>query len=129
MMKKRKMTPKDAAKNNRLMKLYRITLSERNKIREFQASHPMFKLLLGGRAEGTDHCHKTGLIRGILNWRINRAYGILENACRENLPEVLRALALFHEAPPATTVLGGNRYGLLGKAMYKKKMVYGEGPK
>jgi hypothetical protein len=124
-MKKAKMTTKDKAKNNRLMKLYRITLAERDKIRAYQAGHPQFKLLLGGKAEGTDHNHKTGLIRGILNWRINRAYGILENACRENLSEVLRALALFHDEPPATTVLGEKRYGLLGKAMYKKVMRYG----
>jgi|SRR5882762_11002242 len=121
------MTPKDKAKNNRLLKLYRITLAERNKIRAYQASHPQFKLLLGGKAEGTDHNHTTGLIRGILNWQINRAYGMFERACKgKNLPDVLRALALFHEEEPATTVLGEKRYGLIGQAKYKKKMIYGK---
>lgn len=114
----------DRAKDKRLRKLFRITLEERNRIREFQKKHPLFKLLLG-KIEGTDHDHATGLIRGILDWRINRAYGLLEKTCGSRLAEVLKALAHYHEHPPAELVLGEKRYGLIGKAKHKKKMVYG----
>lgn len=106
------------------MAFYRITPEEQQAIDKFQAGHPVFNVLLGRRL-GTDHNHKTGLIRGRLDFRINQAYGRIENAFPHNTAAVLRALADFHESPPATTVLGAPRYGLLGKAKYKRKMVYG----
>ena len=73
---------------------------------------------------GTDHDHATGLIRGRLDWRINRAYGLLDKIKGIDIPKVLRALALYHEEPPAVTAIGPH-YGLIGKAQYKKVMVYG----
>jgi hypothetical protein len=94
------------------------------KIDEFQKKHPTYKLLLG-KLLGTDHDHKTGLIRGRLDWRLNRVYGLLERAFPDNLSEVLIALALYHEEPPAVIALEEERYGLIGEARYKKKMVYG----
>jgi hypothetical protein len=115
---------KDKAKNRRLLKLFRISLNELNRIKAFQSGHPIYKLLLG-KIEGTDHCHTSGLVRGILEWRLNRAYGMLERAFPNNLGDVLRALAYYHENPPAELALGGKRYGLIGQAKYKKKMVYG----
>lgn len=36
----------------------------------------------------------------------------------------IKAMAAYFESPPAVTVLG-ERFGLIGKAQYKKKMVYG----
>jgi len=108
----------------RLWVLYRITLAEQKSIEEFQANHSAFKLLLGKRL-GTDHDHSTGLIRGRIEWRINRALGLLEKASGKNISAALRALADYMDNPPATTALGGPRYGLIGLAKYKKKMVYG----
>ena len=108
----------------RLWRLYRITPEERAAIEDYERNHPAFKYLLGQRL-GTDHDHKTGLIRGLLEWRINRAYGMLEAVCPGDLPRLLHALAEFHENPPAITVLGEKRYGLIGKAKKKKKMIYG----
>jgi hypothetical protein len=117
----------DRARARRLAVLFNITPEEHAKIREFQCNHPAFKLLLGavGKREGTDHRHASGLVSGILEWRINRAYGMLEAVSGDNLPAVLRALALYHEHPPAVDALGERRYGLLGKAQYKKVMKYG----
>jgi hypothetical protein len=106
------------------MVLFRLTPEDHAAILKFQKKHPVFKHLLGHRL-GTDHSHKTGLIRGLLEWRINRAYGLLEKVAPDNLPAVLRALADFHENPPAVTALGEKRYGLIGQAKYKRKMVYG----
>jgi hypothetical protein len=116
---------RDKAKNRRLMLLYRITLEEQRKIEAFQRASPIFRLLLG-RNMGTDHCHKTGLIRGRLDWRINKAYGLLEKVAPDNLSDVLRALAEYHDYPPAVTAIGP-RFGLIGQAKVKKKMVYGPG--
>ena len=110
----------------RLWVLYRLKPEERAAVRAFQATHPAFRLLLGSN-EGTDHNHATGLQRGLLDWRINKAYGALEKARPANLSAVLRALAEYHDAPPAVTVLG-ERYGLMGQAKYKAKMLYGPPP-
>ena len=104
--------------------LYRITPAEQKAIEDLQARHPAFHLLLGKRL-GTDHNHATGLIRGRIEWRINRALGLLERAAGENISAVLRALADYMDNPPAIEALGGPRYGLIGLAKYKKKMVYG----
>jgi len=105
------------------MLLYKITPEEQKRIEEYQAVHPQFKYLLGNRM-GTDHNHATGLIRGRLDWRINKAYGAIENAFPNHTAQVLRALARYHEEPPAVTVIGP-RFGLIGRAQVKKKMVYG----
>jgi hypothetical protein len=104
--------------------LFRITPEEDAQIRKFQSKHPVYKLLLGNH-EGIDHNHLSGLIRGHLEWRINRAYGLLEKVCPDKLAELLRALAYYHEHPPAELALGEKKYGLIGQAKYKKKMVYG----
>lgn len=112
------------AKARRLWALYRITPEEQIEIESYQRKHSGFKLLLGNHM-GTDHCHATGLIRGRLDWRLNRAYGLIERVNPDKTSDVLRALADFHDNPPATTVLGAPRYGLVGIAKYKKKMVYG----
>lgn len=117
----------DAAKNRRLMALYRISVAEQEAIEDFQRGHQQYRLLLGGRM-GTDHCHKTGLIRGRLDWRLNKSLGLIESACPSNTSDVLRALALYLDAPPATEVLGAPRYGLIGRAQFKKVMRYGEPP-
>jgi hypothetical protein len=113
-----------AANERRLHVLYRITGKEQKAIEDYQAAHPTLKYLLG-RHMGTDHDHASGLIRGRLDWRINKAYGLIEDI--PNLPAVLRALADYHESPPAVAVLG-RRYGLMGLAKYKKEMLYGPPP-
>jgi len=108
----------------RIWDIYRLTPDEQGQIREFQRNHPTFQILLGGK-EGTDHDHHTGLIRGVLDWRINMAYGLLEKVRPLSLPALLRALADYHENPPAIPALGKKVFGLMGQAKYKKKMVYG----
>ena len=80
---------------------YRLTPEDVTKIDEFQKTHSVFSILLGNRLS-TDHDHKTGLIRGRLDWRINRAYGLIEKVNPDNTSKILRALANFHENPPAT---------------------------
>lgn len=116
--------PKDKARRRRLWKFYRITPEEHDKIRTFQATHPIYKLLLGRRL-GTDHRHADGLLRGLLEWRLNRALGMVEHVAPAKVSSTLRALADYYENPPAVTALGGSRFGLIGQAKVKKKMIYG----
>lgn len=117
-------TPKRRAQRKRLNDLYRITPEEQTVIEEYQRTHPPYDILLGGHM-GVDHNHRTGLIRGRIDFRLNKAIGYIEGLGAEQAPALLRALAAYLETPPATLALGAPRYGLLGKAQYKRKMVYG----
>jgi len=118
------------AKRARLWLLYRITPEENIAIEKHQREIGM-GILMGSSEEstGTDHDHTTGMIRGRLDFRINRSLGLLE-AYAKSLPDgvtladVIHALDAYMQQPPATYVLG-MRYGLIGKAKVKKRMVYG----
>lgn len=113
------------ARTRHLWKYFRLTPDELDKIIEFERNHPVYKILLGKR-NVTDHDHATGLVRGSLEWRINRAYGLLDKVVDDkDLPTLLRALADFHEHPPVELALGEKKYGIIGQAQSKKKMVYG----
>ena len=118
------MTKQEKAKDARLRKLFRITLAEWNKIKEFQEKHPIYARLLGDRLS-TDHCHASGRVRGILSSDVNYAIGRLERVTKGKMADVLEALTLYFRENPATLALGRTPYGLLGKAKVKKKMVYG----
>jgi len=119
-----------AAKRQRLMKFYRITLKEQAAIEEFQRGNGFSVLLEKGDPTETallftDHSHTSGLIRGRLAYLINKALGVFESSYKERTPTILRALAYYLENPPATTVLGEARYGIIGRAKQKKVMTYG----
>ena len=117
-------------KRARLWLLYRVTPEENIEIEAYQRSIGL-GILMGTSEEstGTDHDHTTGLIRGRLDFRINRSLGLLE-AYAKSLPDgvtladVIHALDAYMQLPPACYVLG-MRYGLIGQAKRKKSMVYG----
>src|SRR6185437_2411504 len=119
-----KQQSRDKARARNLWLFYRITPEEHSLIKKYQQDHSIYRLLLGKKL-GTDHCHSSGKIRGVLDWRINRAYGLLEKVAPDNLPDVLRALATYHEHPPAELALGEKKFGLIGLAKRKRKMIYG----
>jgi hypothetical protein len=106
----------------RLWKLYRLKPKEAKAVLDYEGGS-FFRLLLGKRL-GLDHNHKTGQIRGYLDWRLNRALGLIE-ATTPNVYAVILALAEYVKHPPAEQVLGKKRYGLIGQAKHKKKMIYG----
>lgn len=113
------------ARARRLMKFFLLTFEEYEQIKKYQENHPVLRLLLGQR-NSMDHSHETGLVRGLLEWRINKGYGLIEKSAGKDTAIVLRALAYFYDNPPATKVLGGPRYGIIGLARNKKcKLVYG----
>jgi len=111
------------ARSKRLMELYRLTPQEHAAILRYQGNLCAVSKKPMGRY-GTDHDHKTGLIRGILDWRINKGLAFFNDD-----PKLLRAAADYLESPPATAALGAPRYGLIGRAKTgKKKKVYGPPP-
>lgn len=110
-----------------LWKFYRITPEDYATIKGYQGKDPVFQLLLGkGKMkDAVEHRHADGLIRGLMAPMLNRAYGIIERLYPQNTSNILRALAAFHDSPPATEALGSPRYGIIGVAKSKKKPVYG----
>lgn len=130
-MKKSKAEVAASAKRRRLWVLFRITPEEHELVKKFQREHPPLDVLMEASrnikagAIGTDHCHESGLVRGILGSGINKALGIIENLFKERTGEILRALAAYYDNPPAVQVLG-KRYGMIGRAkINKKKKLYG----
>jgi hypothetical protein len=117
---------RDAAKDARLKKFFRINLTTARQVREYQKWNPDFRVLLAedGKRESFDHRHSDGLLRGWLAAMLNKAYGMIEKLYPDNTSEVLRALAFYHDNPPAVHMLGP-RYGIIGLAREKKVMVYG----
>ena len=120
------MAGNDKARARRLMKFFRISLDEALAVRDYQERHGGLCLLLAdeGKRESFDHRHADGLLRGWLACMLNRAYGIIERLYPDNTGDVLRALADYHDNPPAQRLLGP-RFGIMGRAIYKKKMLYG----
>lgn len=96
---------------------YNLLPGDRNRIYAFQngldpiTGRPLTPLA------NLDHCHRTGLIRGLLNPFTNKH--LVDDL------EILRASIRYLESPPAVAALGEKVYGLLGKAQHKKQMLYG----
>jgi hypothetical protein len=118
---------KTSARKYNLWKFFRITPEEYETIYSYQKEHPSFSLLLGNGKikDAVEHRHKDGLVRGLMSNMLNKAYGYIERLYPSDTSKVLRALAEFHDNPPATVALGSPRFGIIGKAKHKKKYVYG----
>ena len=121
------------AKRTRLMLLYRIIPEEQDAVEQYQRKDRTLRILLtkgNATEEGrlyNDHRHSDGLYRGRLSYLINKALGTIENTYKERTSAILRALADYLDNPPAVRVIG-ERWGLLGRAKKKRKMVYGKAP-
>ena len=135
-----------ASERARLMLYYRLTPEQVIAIEEWQRGHGL-SMVMGHStmSTGTDHDHKTGLIRGRLDFRLNKAIGLVEAftskltirdyeelGARDQeaaTAEVLSLLARYMTLTPAMQAVGPV-YGLIGKAKRKRKMVYGsaDGP-
>src|SRR5260221_7586754 len=111
-----------SAKRKRLDVLYRITPEEQDRVEKFQRGIGTFSILLekGDPSKEAklfnDHRHTDGLYRGRLAYLINKGLGVIEGTYKERTPSILRALAYYLDNPPATTILGKPRYGMIGRA-------------
>jgi hypothetical protein len=105
------------SKDKRDAELYNLLPGEREKIRAFQGGRdPITGQELKANAN-CDHCHFTGLVRGLLNPMTNKR--LVDNIT------VLKRTLEYLENPPAVAALGERVYGLIGRATRKKKMRYG----
>lgn len=119
------LTPKERTKDLYLRRNYHITLEDYNAVLKYQKGRcgickklpTEFKTV---RAFATDHCHKTGLVRGLLCTECNRLLGKFKD---DN--DRLRAAAQFVSNPPMTSVFGTPRYTAphrLGSKVRAKKL-------
>lgn len=107
---KRNAEPRDA-------RLYNLLPGEREQLRAFQNNtDPISGQPLRPNAN-LDHCHKSGLIRGLLNPLSNRF--LVDDL------DKLKKMQAYIENPPAPRAFGEKVYGLMGKAQRKKVMRYG----
>lgn len=108
------LTPKIKARDSRLRKEYGLSLASYNLILAKQngccgickekANAPVKSGKRKGKPSNNlavDHCHKTGLVRGLLCMRCNRALGKFEDSV-----EKVQNAAAYVTSPPATTALG-----------------------
>lgn len=107
------------------MELYRLSEADYETILTFQGGVcPITGLPASENRMNVDHRHDSGLVRGLISWKANKGLAFFQDS-----PALLRAAADYLEGiPPATAALGAPRYGLIGKAQRKKKMVYGPVP-
>jgi len=102
-------------RSQRLKLLFNITAEEYDAVLKFQkgvcaiTGKPSKRLVV-------DHDHATGLVRGFIDWKINRAL----EAFKDN-PALLRRAADYLENPTVTAALGENVYGVVGRVTRKAK--------
>ena len=130
-----------AAERQRLMLYYRLTPEQVLAIEAYQRTHSM-GILMGTStmSTGTEHDHTSGLIRGRMDFRLNRALGMIEAFTAKLRDEEYRALGVQNKDAATAEVLSlmsqymicrpavqaiGAVYGLIGKAKRKKTMIYG----
>lgn len=119
------MTKKERAKDARLRREFHTTLEEWKKVYNYQkgacyiCKHTHNKQ--GKRLVlSLDHCHTTGLVRGLLCWQCNKAIAMFQDDL-----DRLRNAVLYFEHNPFTVVLGFERFtapGKIGTKARKKKL-------
>lgn len=93
---------KDQAADLRLQREYGITLAEYNKVLKHQGGKcAICRREPSNSRLSVDHCHVTGLLRGLLCWSCNRAIAHFQDSA-----EKLQAAAKYILAPPLKEVLG-----------------------
>ncbi len=70
----------------------------------------------GGNRLSVDHDHVSGLIRGALCWKCNRALGYMKDDV-----QALRAMTDYLTSPPAVEALGREVYGQRGRVTNKRR--------
>lgn len=114
-----KLTKKNRAVDLRLRRNYGLTLAEYTLVLKYQK---------GGCAIckrpasdfrnrfAVDHCHLSGLLRGLCCWGCNRAIGVFRDDVKR-----LKAAVEYLTNPPVTIVFGTARYTAPGRVGTKKR--------
>ena len=109
-----KISPRDS----RLKRLYGLQPGEFEKVLEFQGGKCFIceKPPKEGKNLHVDHCHHTGLVRGLLCWKDNAAVGKFN----DDSTRIYRAY-LYLMGPPVTEALGKQVFGRIGRVTNKRK--------
>lgn len=103
------------AQDARRKALYNLSSEEYEAVLTYQNG----RCAITGRLPATlslaiDHCHKTGLIRGLLSAQANKGLAIFQDN-----PDWLRRAAAYLENPPVSSAVGEDVFGVIGR-MTKK---------
>lgn len=113
------MTKKDRATDLRLRRNYGLTLAEYATVLKFQKGGCAICKRPAGEFKNrfaVDHCHLTGLLRGLLCWGCNKAIGVFRDDVKR-----LKEAAQYLTNPPVTSVFGTERYTAPGRVGTKKR--------
>jgi len=115
------MNAREKAKDTRLKREYHVTLEEWTKVYEYQGRKcAICKRSLNKKGKklilSTDHCHKTGILRGLLCWQCNKAIAIFQDSL-----ERLRNAVTYFEHNPFTVVLGREVFTAPGRVGTKAR--------
>lgn len=113
------LSKRDRAVDLRLRRNYHLTLDEYTKVLKFQKN--ACAICKRGVKEfrnrlAVDHCHSTGLVRGLVCWGCNKAISVFKDDIAR-----LKAAASYLEHPPVSSVLGTHRYTAPGRVGTKKR--------
>lgn len=114
-MKAQSVNPAERARAKRLRDLFNISIAEYAKILKFQKG----KCPITDKAATqfyVDHCHHSGLVRGLLSLRANKGLAYFNDD-----PAMLRRAAEYLENPPAVAALKEKVYGVIGRVTRKAK--------
>ncbi len=118
---------KERARAKRLLDNYKLTIEQYDAIFAYQngvcyaCGQPE---PVKGRRLSVDHCHKTGLVRGLLCSRCNPLLGKIENAYKRyglgkvsglTVAILLEFLTNYVKFPPAVKALGMEHFGYTGR--------------
>jgi hypothetical protein len=118
------MTPQEKARAKRLVDCFGLTVSDWDKINEYQQGLCYFchKPQKSGKRLATDHRHNDGLCRGLLDSQCNRLLGKIESTGWTI--ETLRRVIEYLQEAPATKALGREVYGYPGRVGTKKHRIF-----
>lgn len=115
----RKVNLKDRAADLRMRREYHLTLDEYNLVFRYQGSRCAIckqPVKTGRNRLAIDHCHLSGLLRGLLCWRCNKSIAVFQDDV-----ERLKAAVEYLKFPPVSVVLRVNRYTAPGRVGTKKR--------
>ena len=110
---------KDRAADLRLRRTYGITLAEYEEVFKHQKRKCAIckrPVPTGKSRLAVDHCHTTGLLRGLICWPCNRAIAVFRDDVHR-----LQAAVEYLLSPPFSIVLNGHRYTAPGRVGSKKR--------
>jgi hypothetical protein len=117
----------EKARAKRILQFFNLTIPEWDKISAYQGDHCAIcgRFATPGKHLSTDHCHKTGLVRGLLCHICNRLLGKIENQWGPDVLKLILRAVDYLKDPPAGKALGKQVFtfaGRLGTKRHRKAL-------